>query len=82
MEIFLFVRDQIRYEPTALILKSPQDVLWSRSGNAKEQALLLVELLREDGEEARYASGSLEDETARSLIQSMFPQIREFSYND
>ncbi len=82
METFLFVRDQIRFEPTTLILKSPQDVLWSRSGNAKEQASLLVELLREDGEEARYASGSLEDETARSLIQSMFQQIREFSYND
>ena len=82
METFLFVRDQIRFEPTALILKSPQDVLWSRSGNAKEQALLLVELLREDDEEARYAFGSLEDDKTRSLIQSMFPQIRDFSYSD
>jgi len=82
METFLFVRDQIRFEPTTIILKSPQDVLWSRSGNAKEQASLLVELLRENGEEARYASGFLEDETARSLIQSIFPQIREFSYSD
>jgi len=82
METFLFVRDQIRFEPTTLILKSPQDVLWSRRGNAKEQALLLVELLREDGEEARYAFGTLDEEAARSLIQSMFPQTRDFSYND
>ena len=82
METFLFVRDQIRFEPTTLILKSPQDVLWSRRGNAKEQALLLVELLREDCEEARYAFGTLDEEAARSLIQSMFPQTRDFSYND
>ncbi len=82
METFLFVRDQIRFEPKTLILKSPQDVLWSRRGNAKEQALLLVELLREDGEEARYAFGTLDEEAARSLIQSMFPQTRDFSYND
>jgi hypothetical protein len=82
METFLFVRDQIRFEPTTLFLKFPQDVLWSRSGNAKEQSSLLIELLRENGEETRYASGTLEDETSRSLIQSMFPQIRDFSYSD
>lgn len=82
IENFVFVRDQIRFEPTILVLKSPQDVLWSRSGNAKEQALLLVELLREEGEEARYAFGVLEDETARSLIKNMFPQIRDFTYSD
>ncbi len=82
MESFDFVRDQIRFEPTTLILKSAEAVLWSRSGNAKEQALLLVELLREKGEEARYAAGVLEDEAARALIQNMFPQVRDFTYGD
>ena len=81
-EAFVFVRDQTRFEPTTLILKSSQDVLWSRSGNAREQALLLADLLREDGEEVRYASGVLEDDKARVLIRSMFPLAREFSYGE
>jgi hypothetical protein len=82
METFLFVRDQIRFEPTAHILKSPQGVLWSRRGNAKEQALLLSELLQEDGEEVQYAFGTLEDEEVQLRIESMFPERRDFSYGD
>lgn len=82
METFLFVKDQIRFEPTAHILKSTQGVLWSRRGNAREQALLLSELLQEDGEEVRYAFGTLEDDKVRLLIESMFPERKDFSYSD
>jgi len=81
-DTFLFVRDQIRFEPKEVILKTSQGVLWSRKGNAREQALLLAQLLREDGEEVRYAFGSLDDDKARLLIKSMFPERRDFSYSD
>lgn len=81
MESFLFVRDQVRFEPHEDVLKSSQGVLWSRKGNAKEQAVLLTEMLREEGENVRYVFGTLEESEARRLAESMFPEKRDFSYS-
>lgn len=79
-EDFLFVRDQIHFVPTRAVLRPSQGILWSRKGNAIEQALLLSELLRDEGEEVRIAFGQLSERTAQKLIESMFPNAPEFSY--
>jgi len=78
--VFAFVRDQVRFEPSEYLLKSPSDVLWGRSGNAVEQSLLLAEALRERGEEVLLVSGRLDRADAAALIDSMFPEKKDFDY--
>jgi len=79
---FDYVRDQVRFDPSPYCLKSSQGVLWGSSGNAKEQAILLLDVLQTLGEEARLVSGRLDDEKSALLINSLFPQDRrnDFSY--
>jgi hypothetical protein len=77
---FTYVRDRIHFEPSAHFIKSPQGVLWGRSGNALEQAVLLAEVLRGMGKEVRLASGTLSNADCASLIQSIFPREKDFSY--
>ena len=79
---FAYVRDRIRFDPSAHLLKSSQGVLWGGRGNAKEQALLLSEILQALGEEVRLVSGRLDDDKAALLVKSIFPQDKkeEFSY--
>lgn len=79
---FEYVRDHVRFEPSPYCLKSSQGVLWGSSGNAKEQALLLADVLESMGEEVRLASARLDKETSASLIKSLFPGDAEedFSY--
>ena len=81
-EAFAFVRDEIRFEPTAHLMKTAQGVLWGRSGNAREQALLLAEILHELRLETRMASGRLGADRAAVLIGSLFPEKKDFSYAD
>jgi hypothetical protein len=81
-QAFAFVRDDIRFEPTTPLMKTAQGVLWGRSGNAREQSLLLAELLRELGVETRMAAGSLGTDRAAALIGSLFPGKKDFSYAD
>ena len=79
---FIFVRDKIHFEPSTYILKPHQGVLWTGRGNAREQAMLLAELLTRRGEKVRYAMGTLDDKKAVSLIESIFFEKREFSYSE
>ncbi|HDP37262.1 MAG TPA: hypothetical protein ENN27_05340 [Candidatus Atribacteria bacterium] len=79
-EAFVFVRDQIKFEPFTGIIKSSQGVLWGQAGNAVEQARLLVELLSLEGEKVRYAQGKLDKEKTAWLIQNIFPEEKEFYY--
>jgi len=46
---YLFVRDHIRFTPYPGILRGPERTLLDREGNAADQALLLVALLRASG---------------------------------
>ncbi len=46
---YLFVRDQIRFTPYPGIVRGPERTLLDREGNAADQALLLVALLRASG---------------------------------
>ena len=77
---FIYVKDCIRFEPSAYLLKSPQGVLWGRSGNAMEKAVLLIEVLKNQGRDIRLVSGRLSETTASNLIRSMFPEKKDFSY--
>ncbi len=79
-EAFVFVRDQIKFEPSTGIMKSSQGVLWGRAGNAVEQARLLAELLSLEGEKVRYAQGKLNKEKAAWLIKNIFPEEKDFYY--
>jgi hypothetical protein len=83
-ETFVYVRDHVRFEPSTYCLRSSQGVLWGSSGNAKEQAILLLDILETLGEEARLVSGRLDGEKSVLLINSFFPQGKrnDFSYAD
>ncbi|MFQ5721595.1 MAG: transglutaminase domain-containing protein, partial [Candidatus Aminicenantales bacterium] len=80
-ESFYFIRDEIRFEPSQDIYKFDQGLLWSRQGNAKEQALLLANLLRDEGEEVRIARGELSKDKASLLIEGIFPEKKNFGYS-
>ena len=79
-ETYSFVRDDIFFEPSPSVLKTSEGVAWGRRGNAVEQALLLAELLRQEGEQVRLCFGKLNEDNASLLIGSMFPEKKEFSY--
>ena len=79
---FAFVRDDIRFEPTTHLMKTAQGVLWGRSGNAREQALLLAEILQGLSVETRMNTGRLGPDRAAALIASLFPEKKDFSYAD
>jgi hypothetical protein len=71
--IFAFVRDRIGYESYQGSLRGARGTLWSKAGNALDQASLLIALLRASGIPARYAQGTLPEALAQQLILSMFP---------
>jgi hypothetical protein len=79
---FEYVRNQVQFEPSPYFLKSSQGVLWGSRGNAKEQAILLIDILQGLGKDVRLVSGRLDDTKAALLINSVFPQDEEsgFSY--
>jgi len=71
--IFTFVRDEIAYEPYNGSLRGARGALWSKAGNALDQASLLIALLRASGVRSQYAQGTLSDPLSQDLILSMFP---------
>lgn len=79
-EAFKFVRDNIRTEPSRFPLKTPDGVRWGRSGNTLEKALLLAQLLQENGLTVQIAEGELDDQAAEELLASIFPAGKEFSF--
>ncbi len=72
-QIFAFVRDQIGYESYKGSLRGARGTLWSKAGNALDQASLLIALLRASGIPAQYVQGTLSDDLSKQLILSMFP---------
>lgn len=73
IEIFEFVRDDIGFESYLGSLRGSRGTLWSDAGNSLDQASLMIALLRASGVEAQYAQGTLTDQLAQDLIESMFP---------
>ena len=70
--IFAFVRDEIGFESYTGSLRGARGTLWSKAGNALDQASLMIALLRASGVPAQYVKGTLSDELAKKLILSMF----------
>ncbi|MCA9978735.1 MAG: transglutaminase family protein, partial [Anaerolineales bacterium] len=61
------------YDPYKGSLRGTRGTLWGESGNALDQASLLIALLRAAGIPARYRHGSLDTAEAQTLLDSMFP---------
>ena len=79
-ESFQFVRDSIRTEPSRFPLKTTEGVRWGRSGNSLEKALLLAQLLQDNGQTVQIAEGELDDRAAEKLLGTIFPPGKEFAY--
>jgi hypothetical protein len=73
--LFAFVRDEIGFESYQGSLRGARGTLWSKAGNALDQASLLIALLRASGIPARYVHGTLTTPQAQQLILSMFPPV-------
>jgi hypothetical protein len=71
---FRFVRDHIRLEPYAGVLRGPDGTLAARAGNSVDRALLLKTLLDAMQVRSRFAVGDLDDATVDELLdQAMRP---------
>jgi len=78
-KIFAFVRDEVRFEAYSGVLRGARGTLMAKAGNSFDQALLLGSLLHENGFEARYAHGVLDEEKASLLVSKMLstdPPVR------
>ena len=65
---FHWVRDHIRLEPYAGVLRGPDGTLAARAGNAEDRALLLQAILDSMQIRTRFAVGALDDATANELL--------------
>ena len=70
--LFAYVRDDIRYTPYVGVMQGGRGALLTRSGNAADQALLLLALLETAEHEVRLVRGSLSPEQTRTLLNSAF----------
>jgi hypothetical protein len=59
VQIFAFMRNEIGYEAYSGSLRGTRGTLWSRAGNALDQASLMIALLRASSVKARYVKGTL-----------------------
>ncbi len=75
VKIFTFMRDEIGYEAYQGSLRGARGTLWSKAGNALDQASLMIALLRASGVKARYVKGALGLAEAQEVIMSMFPPV-------
>jgi transglutaminase-like putative cysteine protease len=69
---FAFVRDQIRYEPYAGILRGSWSTFLTRAGNAADRSLLLATLLAVKGVPVRYVAGTLDQAASGRLFDHVF----------
>lgn len=75
--VFAYVRD-LALDPYQGVLRGAAGVLAARGGSSADKALLLAELLRRMGIEARFAFGSLDAEAlARLRAQAVAPRPQE-----
>jgi uncharacterized membrane protein len=72
--IFAFLRDEVGYQSYLGSLQGARGTLWSKAGNALDEASLGVALYRASGIPARYVQGTLNDTLSQQLILSMFPE--------
>ena len=75
--LFTFVRDDIRLQIYAGVLRGARGTLTGRAGNAWDKAILLGALLRHHGREVRFARGRLTPDRAAALVTKMFDQARQ-----
>lgn len=75
VEIFEFMKNEIGYEAYQGSLRGARGALWSKAGNALDQASLMIALLRASGVKARYVKGALSTAEAQDVIMSMFPPV-------
>ena len=66
--LFAFVRDDIRHQIYAGVLRGARGTLTGRAGNAWDKAVLLGALLRHHGREVRFARGRLTPDRAAVVI--------------
>ncbi len=72
MKAYDWVTKKVRFEPYAGVLRGAQRTLVARAGNAADRALLMAALLNELGVKTRFATASLDDAAADTLVQSAF----------
>ena len=66
--IFTFVRDEIRYEPYAGVLRGARGALLARAANASDKSLLLVEMLEAGGHKCRLVGANIPADKAAELV--------------
>lgn len=71
-DIVSWMKENVRFEAYAGLLRGPQGTLVAGAGNALDQAVLLARLLGDAGQEARVVLGTLSEEAALALVMSMF----------
>ncbi len=69
-DIIDYVKNQIRFEQYAGLLRGPVGTLMNRGGNALDQSVLLAKLLNDAGFETRIAVGKLGDEQVKLIFHS------------
>ena len=68
--IFGFVRDEVRYDPYAGVLRGAKGTLWGLAGNAADQAVLLAALLNASLVTTRFVIGELTEDVAGRLLDA------------
>jgi|GEM_PF-2920765 len=74
--LFSLVRDEIRFESYAGVLRGAYGTYLARAGNAADRSLLLALLLKLKGIAARFAMGRLSTENAERLFAHIFDPPR------
>jgi len=69
-DIIDYVKNQIRFEQYAGLLRGPVGTLMNRGGNALDQSVLLAKLLNDAGFETRIAAGKLSDKQVKLIFHS------------
>ncbi len=72
-KLFEWVRGNTDFVPYAGVLRGHKGVLMDRLGNSLDRSLLLGELLRLAGFEARLVLGNLSDAQARGILETIPP---------
>jgi len=77
--IFDYVQKEIGIEVYSGSLRGARGTMWSGSGNAIDQASLLIALLRASNIPCRYIETDLLDRTqAQEIVTSMFPELSQY----